>query len=130
MIIALMLLNIASTANDKPVPIAGTWEGESKCMVAGSPCHDEHVIYEIKTDSQAAGRYKVDAYKVISGERQFMGTLDCSYPVQNGILRCVGRRPDDVWTFTVAADQMTGTLVVGTDRQLFRRVQITRSQPH
>jgi len=30
--------------------ILGAWEGESKCTLPDSPCHDEHVIYEISAD--------------------------------------------------------------------------------
>ena len=119
-----------ASAADTPPAITGTWEGESKCMVPTSPCHDEHVVYEIKEDAKAAGHFSIDAYKIVSGERAFMGTLPCRYPSDDGTLRCVGHRPDDIWIFTVTGDHMAGTLTVGAERQLFRRVQIARSKPH
>lgn len=35
---------MASGASDL-AEVVGTWEGETICQVANSPCHDEHVIY-------------------------------------------------------------------------------------
>ncbi len=122
----LLLVATATIAAAAPAAIAGTWEGESKCTVPGSPCHDEHVVYEIKADARTAAHYTIDAYKIVSGERDFMGTLDCRYPVDNGVLRCIGRRPDDIWTFTVAGDSMTGTLTIGPEKQLYRKVSVRR----
>jgi hypothetical protein len=124
MLIALLLV-AASLAGEEPTAVAGTWEGESKCTVAGSPCHDEHVVYEIKQQAEA-DRFAIDAYKIVSGERDFMGTIACHYQAKESALHCVGRRPDDIWTFTISRNSMSGTLVIGADRQLFRRVQVTR----
>src|SRR3954447_24595514 len=55
-------------------PVAGTWEGTSLCQVKPSACHDEHVIY--RTTLIGPGRYKIDAYKVVSGKELFMGAID------------------------------------------------------
>jgi hypothetical protein len=120
------------SAADTPVSITGTWAGESKCTVPSSPCHDEHVVYEIKRDAKEADHYTVDAYKIVSGKRDFMGTLHCRYPAASGGLQCIGRGPEDVWTFTVSGDQMSGTLTMGADKQLYRKVEVSRpalSQP-
>ncbi len=117
-------------AADTPTPILGTWEGESKCMVANSPCHDEHVVYEVKADPKAADHFLIDAYKIVSGERDFMGTLACQYPTAPGVLRCIGRRPDDVWLFNVSGETMTGTLTTGPEKQLFRKVSVQRPKSH
>lgn len=55
---------------------------DSICTVRDSPCHDEHVIYEIARDATAEnnpGRpgprleWKMDAYKIVNGEKQFTG---------------------------------------------------------
>ena len=54
--------------------MAGTWEGTSLCQIKPSPCHDEHVIYRIKTTGQRS--YSIDAYKVVGGQEQYMGPLD------------------------------------------------------
>ncbi len=60
---------------DPAAEILGTSEGESKCTVPSSPCRDEHVVYEIAVEKAAASRLKLDGYKIVNGERQFMGTL-------------------------------------------------------
>ncbi len=113
-------------ATDGAAAIVGTWEGESKCTVPNSPCHDEHVVYEIKADPKVTTHYSLEAYKVVSGERDFMGTLDCRYPAENGTLRCIGRHPDDIWSFSVAGGSITGTLTVGAEKQLYRKVAVSR----
>src|SRR5437879_13856087 len=41
----------------------GAWEGESKCTVPDSPCHDEHVIYEIAADKTVPSGLKMDGDK-------------------------------------------------------------------
>jgi len=46
---------------DGAAEILGTWEGESKCTVPSSPCHDEHVVYEIATEKTATSSLKLDA---------------------------------------------------------------------
>ena len=120
----------AALAADSPAAIAGAWEGESKCMVQNSPCHDEHVVYEIKADPKVTDHFTIDAYKIVSGERDFMGTLECRYPAEPGVLRCIGRRPEDVWLFKVGGDTMTGTLTIGAEKQLFRKVQVSRAPSH
>ena len=110
------------------VPVRGNWEGESKCTVADSPCHDERVVYEIKTDAHTAGKLLMDAYKIVAGAKQFMGTLDCRYRAEESTLSCVGRRPDDLWVFAVSGDQMKGTLTIGADKQLYRRIEVKRTK--
>jgi hypothetical protein len=109
-----------------PTSITGTWAGESKCTVPSSPCHDEHVVYEIKREGKDADDYSIDAYKIVDSKRNFMGTLQCRFPVTSGALQCIGRRPDDIWTFTVSGDHMSGTLTIGADKQLFRKVEVSR----
>ena len=107
--------------------VIGTWEGESKCTVANSPCHDEHVIYEIARDEKTGGE-KIDAYKVVNGEKQFMGTLECRYNADKKNLSCDGgnpqRRAD--WEFFVSGDTMQGTLVVGDEKTLYRKISVKR----
>src|SRR3954462_13528001 len=94
--------------------VAGHWEGESVCTVKDSPCHDEHVIYEVLAHDGGNGIH-VDAYKVVGGEKDFMGALPCAWVPKSGELTCrnpAGRQ--GVWKCTVTGKQMTGTLRVDT----------------
>lgn len=99
--------------------ILGTWEGESKCTVPNSPCHDEHVIFEITLDKNSTGALKSDGYKVVNGERQFMGTLRCDYDAAKKALSCTSRGKEfDDWEYTLSGDTLKGTL--------YRRVTVKK----
>jgi hypothetical protein len=107
--------------------VIGVWEGESKCMIAGSPCHDEHVIYEIARDEKAGGQ-KIDAYKIVNREKLFMGTLRCQYHAEKKNLSCSGGNPrmKSVWEYFVSGDTIEGTLVIGDERALYRKINLKR----
>lgn len=93
--------------------ILGAWEGESKCTVHDSRCHDEHVIYEIAADKDASGGLKMDGYKVVNGERVFMGTLRCEYQAAKKVLSCTSRGKDsDDWEYALSGDTLEGTLTI------------------
>lgn len=107
--------------------ILGTWEGESKCTVPNSPCHDEHVIFEITLDKNSQGALKSDGYKVVNGERQFMGTLRCEYDARKKTLSCSSRGKDfDDWEYTLSGDTLKGTLTVDSGKTLYRRVAVKK----
>src|SRR5664279_3947558 len=91
--ISLLLSSLASLAQAPPsaAKILGTWEGESKCMVAGSSCNDEHVIYRVATIKHVAGKLALHGYKVVHGKLLFMGTLECEYQAEEGKLSCTAR---------------------------------------
>jgi hypothetical protein len=102
--------------------ILGTWEGESKCTVPDSPCHDEHVIYEIAADKDTSDGLKMDGYKVVNGERVFMGTLRCEYQAAKKVLSCTSRGKDsDDWEYTLSGDTLRGTLTIN-GKTLFRKI--------
>ena len=116
----------SSAAADKSVVI-GTWEGESKCTVPESPCHDEHVIYTITAGPGDELTSKAD--KVVNGERQYMGSLPCRYDSAAKRLTCVteGARRGD-WVFIVSGNTMTGTLTLRKEGQLYRRSRDERQR--
>ena len=113
----------ASTANAK---LLGTWEGESKCTAADSACRDEHVIYRIATIKHAPGKLALHGYKVLKGQLIFMGTLECVHEDQ-GALICTGKTPKkDSWEFKVAGRTMTGTLTLGEEKLLYRKISVRK----
>jgi hypothetical protein len=114
-----------SPPSDKGV--IGSWEGESKCMVPDSPCHDEHVLYQIAEDKKDPFQLNIDAYKIIDGAPEFMGTVACRYQSKVGALSCTSsNREKDDWEFHVAGDDMTGRLVID-GKTLYRRITLHRS---
>jgi hypothetical protein len=115
-------LRTAKDAKD----VLGTWEGESICAIPDSPCKNEHVIYEI-AEGKKAGELTIDAYKVVAGEKQFMGTLTCGYDASGKTLKCAfnsGRKNE--WEYHVRGTSMDGTLVLDEDRKLYRKVSMKR----
>ena len=113
-------------ASDKAV--LGSWEGESKCTVPDSPCHDEHVLYQITEDKKDPFQLNLDAYKVIEGSPEFMGTLACHYEAKAGALSCTSStREKDDWEFHVTGDAMSGRLMLDDGKTLYRRVTLHRS---
>jgi len=120
----------ASAQKDRLV-VLGAWEGESKCMVPDSPCHDEHVIYEIHRAKDSKHDLSIAAYKIVGGERQFMGTLVCRFDAGRAELACSGNtRKHDEWIFQVTGNTMSGRLLIDPNRLLYRKVSLNRIARH
>jgi hypothetical protein len=112
-------------ASDKTV--LGSWEGDSKCTVRDSPCHDEHVLYQIAADRKDPFQLNLDAYKIVDGTPDFMGTLACQYESKTAALSCTSSNKDsDDWEFHVTGDAMAGRLLIEHGKTLYRRVILHR----
>ena len=110
--------------------LAGSWEGDSKCTVRDSPCRDEHVVYRITPDKKNPAQVSIDADKVVDGRPQFMGTIVCQYHAAQATLSCTGNTPkQDDWEFHISGDTMGGTLTIGTEKQLYRRINVRKTSP-
>ena len=109
--------------------VLGSWEGESKCTVPNSPCHDEQVLYQIAPDKRDPWQLSVDGYKIIDGAPEFMGTLTCQYQPKSGALSCTssGKEKDD-WEFHVFGDAMSGKLAIDDGKTLYRRITLRKVQ--
>jgi hypothetical protein len=123
--IGLLLLFVVSSALAAEQAPVGVWEGKSLCTVPASPCHDEHVVYEIKADDTNPPKITIDAFKIVGGEKQFMGALNCAWRNTDSILSCHYREDDD-WSFKVSGNEMTGTLHIHKERQLYRKISVTK----
>ena len=117
-----ILLASNAFAQSKP-PVVGEWEGESVCQVP-KPCTTEHVIYDIEQD--AAGQLTMKADKVVNGQREWMGTLNCVWfaPKLSCPLTNVSRPGD--WVFTLEGNTLRGTLTLRDTKIVFRKVTVRR----
>jgi hypothetical protein len=107
-------------------PAVGTWEGESKCTMPNSPCKDEHVIYHTAVDKSGPNKVRLDAYKVVDGKQESVGTLDCTYRAGE-ILDCfTNTAKKDRWEFKIFHDRMIGSLIAGDERTLYRRMVLRK----
>jgi len=127
LLITLLFSGVAAWSGDS-ADVIGNWEGESKCTVAGSPCHDEHVVYHIETDKQNAGKLTIGADKIVNGKEEFMGNISCVYHAEESLLSCTipDFKQENLWEFHISGESMTGTLVLGPDKKLYRRVSLRR----
>jgi hypothetical protein len=85
------------------------------------------VIYEIAEDTGAAGKVKIEGYKIVNSEKQWMGTLRCDYRSAGHVLTCAQKegKPSD-WTFQIKDGAMSGTPVLPEDRTLHRKMNLQR----
>jgi len=120
---------VATSASAQSVKaVLGSWEGESKCTAPGSPCHDEHVLFQIAEDKKVSFQVNIDGYKIVDGSPEFMGTLACHYQSKAGALSCTSSNRDkDDWEFHLEGDAMAGRLIV-EGKTLYRRITLHRSQ--
>ena len=102
--------------------LAGSWSGESICTIRDSPCHDEQVIYHI-TEPDSAGKLTIQADKVVNGQPQDMGALDCTFDKAASLIIC--QMPQGKWEFKVTGNTIKGTLKT-PDGRLFRNVSLKK----
>lgn len=117
---------LSALASDKAV--LGSWEGDSKCMVSNSPCHDEHVLYQIAQDKKDPFQLNLDGYKIVDGAPEFIGTLTCQFESKTGALSCTSsNKENDDWEFHVMGDAMSGRLILDHGKTLYRRITLHRA---
>ena len=122
LLLLLILLLCAIVGAQSQPSVAGTWEGTSLCTVPNSPCHDEHVVYHIKQDAKDATRFTIDADKIVNGEEEFMGALNCVFTPAKKELYCDTAGD---WRFNVTDNKMVGTLPL-KNGTLYRKVAVTK----
>jgi hypothetical protein len=85
--------------------------------------YDEHVA----EDNGAAGKLKIEGYKIVNIAKQWMGTLLCNYRSADHVLTCAPKegKPRD-WTFQIKDGAMSETLVLPEDRTLHRTMSLQR----
>ena len=57
-----------------------------------------------------------------------MGDLECQYSAAAKMLSCSAHtRQNDDWEFQVSGKHMTGTLVMGKEKTLYRKVSVDKT---
>lgn len=123
-------LSVPAWGRGTPVKdVLGSWEGESKCTVSNSPCHDEHVLVQIAQDRNDPFQLKMDAYKIVDGAPDFMGTLICKFHGAVSAMSCTGNTSQqDDWEFQITGDTMNGRLTIGSKKTLYRRLMLHKAE--
>lgn len=113
--------------------ILGTWKGTSTCVKSPEfpSCHDEVVIYEVKESASGGEAITLAGFKIVDGEKQFMGDLEFTWDAGQGawVSELTTPRVHALWTFFVRGDEITGTLVNLPSKHLIRNVAVKRQKP-
>jgi hypothetical protein len=129
LLIILLIATSAQSVSTHSAAVLGSWEGESKCTVPDSPCHDEHALYHLTADKKDSAKISIEAFKVVKGTPESMGTFICDYAAAESKLTCTANiQTQNQWDFVVSGDTMTGTLHIGPEKTLYRRISLHRSQ--
>jgi len=108
--------------------VIGTWVGTSTCTVPSSPCHDEQALYRIKPDRNDPDKLQLEGFKVVNNRPEFMGYLACTYAADEKVLTCLDPAKHGVWTLNVTDTGMDGTVTVGKEKTVYRKITLQRKQ--
>ena len=106
-----------------PNPV-GEWRGTSLCSLRPSACKDENVVYRI-TRVNASDTLSLDARKIVNGQEEEMGLLECRFGAAGARITCT--MPNGVWHFAIRGDSLVGELRLPDNRK-FRDVNTARSR--
>jgi hypothetical protein len=113
--------------------IIGTWKGTSTCVKDPEhpACHDEVVVYEVRESARGGDAATVEAFKIVEGEKQFMGELEFTWDAAQAawVSELTTPRVHALWTFFVRGDEIAGTLVDLPSKHLVRNVAVKKAKP-
>lgn len=123
--VAAALLPVRGRAQET-VPLTGTWEGTSVCLVNRGVCNDEHVIYHVAAaDPADSVDYEITMAKLVDGhEEEDPTVLGCRVSGDGLTLTCPMPpqfRPG-TWSFTREGDALSGWLTA-PDGTRIRRIE-------
>ena len=72
--------------------LVGDWRGDSICMVRPSACNDEKALYHFKQLGGQPNRFSLQADKIVNGQAEEMGTMECSYAPEKHAVTCSTQR--------------------------------------
>lgn len=116
-------------ASDSLSKVLGEWEGESVCADKNRPaCKNEHVVYHVTRKEGEADGVEMRADKIVNGEAEEMGTLECKYDAPKQTLSCefTVNGTHGVFEYEVKGDEMEGTLRLLPAGTLGRRIRVAR----
>jgi hypothetical protein len=86
------------------------------------------VLYQISTNRKDPDHLNLDAYKIVDGAPDFMGTLACQYRPKQSSLSCTAdTSKQDDWEFHIFGDAMAGTLKIEGGK-LYRVIKLRKAK--
>src|SRR5262245_60017970 len=77
----------AKPVADESAVLVGDWRGDSICQVRLSACNDEKALYHFKKKDQP-NRFILQADKIVNGQAEEMGTMECSFVPEKHVVTC------------------------------------------
>ena len=121
--LSFLLLQVA-LAQSTP-RIAGTWRGNSVCVVAKTACRDEVNVYRFSEVAGKANRFLCTGSKILNGEEIVMGTGEWTYESSKHLLQTVTSNPRI--QLTLDLENLDGTLSL-PDGTVYRRIHLKKSR--
>ena len=118
---------IAGAQSAKPAAdsnaLTGDWRGDSICVVRPSACNDEKALYHFKQLGDQPNRFSLQADKIVNGQAEEMGTMECSYAPEKHALTC--STPKLVLHLTLKGKSLDGTMNL-SDGTIWRNINLKK----
>jgi hypothetical protein len=108
---------------DVDVQIAGTWRGNSVCLVKGSACHDEVNVYRFSKLAGRSGAFSVTASKVTADKEIVMGSGQWTYDASKHVVE--SKAPSI--RMAVDGNRMEGDLTLA-DGTVYRHISLKKNE--
>jgi hypothetical protein len=126
-LLALSVAGTQSQTTNAPSAIAGTWTGDSVCLVKPSACTDEASVYRISIADPTKATVALEANKVVKGKEVRMGVSECAYDLLKHHVTCTLAN-ENMLTFDLAGDHLTGAMTL-KDGTRWRTITLRRAPP-
>lgn len=103
--------------------LVGDWRGDSICVVRPSACNDEKALYHFKKLGDQPNRFSLQADKIVNGQAEEMGTMECSYVPEKQAVTC--STPKLVLHLTLKGKNLDGTMNL-SDGTLWRNISLKK----
>ena len=113
----------AQTAKPEADALVGDWRGDSICVVRPSACNDEKALYHFKQLGGLPNRFSLQADKIVNGQAEEMGTMECSYAAEKHAVTC--STPRLVLHLTLKGKNLAGTMNLA-DGTLWRNISLKK----
>jgi len=124
LLFAIAIASLQSAQAAKPADaLIGDWRGDSVCVVRESACRDEKALYHFKKAGSQPNRLTLQADKIVNGEPENMGTIDCVYAAERKTVTCEFAK--GVIHLTLRNSQLEGTMNLA-DGTLWRNISLKK----
>jgi hypothetical protein len=123
---------LAASERGSPAELLGVWRGSSLCAdrERAPACRDEQVIYTFVVPEDPAAGVRLEADRVVDGERGRMYEIELHFSPASGRWEGEVRnaRFHGLWRYEAGERELTGELLELPSRTPLRRMQAVRDR--